>query len=198
MTKDQIRKEKKLQRNMLPFEERTVWNKAIQEQLLSTPEYQECNFLFSFLSFGSEPNTHEIIKRAFLERKKVYIPKVEPCGMEFYQINSLEGLVPSRFGVPEPLAKKETRFLGSEQRTDNTTKRLMLLPGLAFASNGNRIGYGAGYYDRFLSKYPKDFFYKIALAYEFQIVEQIIADQYDIRTDAIVLPNGRMQCRRFE
>ena len=70
----------------------------------------------------------------------------------------------------------------------------MLLPGLAFDPEGNRIGYGAGYYDRYLAKYPKDYFLKIALAYDFQILKQIKGNEHDVKADMIITPNQIIKC----
>jgi 5-formyltetrahydrofolate cyclo-ligase len=71
---------------------------------------------------------------------------------------------------------------------------LMLLPGLAFDLGGNRIGYGAGYYDRYLSKHQKDHFLKVALAYDFQVYDHLEADEFDIRADLILTPTRLISC----
>jgi 5-formyltetrahydrofolate cyclo-ligase len=180
---------------MLSVEERKSYSQLIQERLRMTKEYQNCNHLFAFVSFGTEVNTLDIIRQAFIDNKKVSVPKVEAKGMEFYEVHSLDGLISSKFGVPEPLSSEDTRYKtmihSSETEQEN---RLMLLPGLAFDSTGNRIGYGAGYYDRYLSKFPSNHFYKMAIAYDFQLMEQITAEDYDIKADAIITPTQRIQC----
>jgi 5-formyltetrahydrofolate cyclo-ligase len=114
--------------------------------------------------------------------------------MEFYRMDHLEDLEPSRFGVPEPdpVASRRYHKLDKSEKIDAP---LMLLPGLAFDPYGNRIGYGAGYYDKFLSKYPRDYFYKLGICYDFQVVERIDAEEYDICADAILTPSRRLQCQ---
>jgi 5-formyltetrahydrofolate cyclo-ligase len=195
MTKEQIRIHHKKLRNMISVEERKFYSQLIQEKLRMTIEYQNCSHLFAFVSFGTEVNTLDIIRQAFIDNRKVFVPKVEAYGMEFYEIHSLEGLISSKFGVPEPSSSEDNRYKAvihsNETELEN---RLMLLPGLAFDSTGNRIGYGAGYYDRYLSKFPASYFYKMAIAYDFQLMEQIAAEDYDIKADAIVTPTQRIQC----
>lgn len=195
MTKEQIRIHHKKLRNMLSVEERKFYSQLIQEKLRMTIEYQNCSHLFAFVSFGTEVNTLDIIRQAFIDNKKVSVPKVEAHGMEFYEIHSLEGLISSKFGVPEPSSSEDTRYkvMIHSIETDQEN-RLMLLPGLAFDSTGNRIGYGAGYYDRYISKFPINHFYKMAIAYDFQLMEQIAAEDYDIKADAIITPTQRIQC----
>lgn len=200
MKKEQIRQEKKSQRNILSIKERDLFDKAILARLLKTEEYKSCSCLFCFISFGSEINTHNIIRQAFLDGKRVYAPRVQMQGMNFYEIKDLEGLIPSRFGVLEPIEKEENRYDDTICNIDYTNIKLdninlMLLPGLAFDLMGNRIGYGAGYYDRYLDLFSEKHFYKIALAYDFQIMEAINADAQDIKVDAIVTPTRRIQCR---
>ncbi|MDF2943696.1 MAG: hypothetical protein K0S01_2554 [Herbinix sp.] len=248
MSKEEIRKELKKLRNLLSTEDQKSFSDAICDSLIQSKEYTSCSHLFTFVSFGSEISTLEIIRQALINHKRVYIPKVEVHGIEFYEIHSLDGLIPSKFGVLEPVKQEENRYkvIEMDKETDkdretNTNKEanidketyidketnieketnrdkgtnrdkelymdkatnlydetkidnLMLLPGLAFDPTGNRIGYGAGYYDRYLSTYPPDHFYKIALAYDFQIKEKIIASEYDVKADAILTPTRRIQC----
>ncbi|MHB8128528.1 MAG: 5-formyltetrahydrofolate cyclo-ligase [Mobilitalea sp.] len=180
MTKDQIRTEHKKRRNILTFEEQKIYNRAIRERLFQIPRYRSSDFLFTFVSFQSEVDTIEIIRQAFLDHKKVYVPRVEDHGMEFYEIHSLEGMTTSNFGVLEPPKKDEYRYIGTKE------PKLMLLPGLAFDYSGNRIGFGAGYYDQYLTAHKKEHFYNIALAYDFQVLESIPAEQFDVKADAIL------------
>jgi 5-formyltetrahydrofolate cyclo-ligase len=122
------------------------------------------------------------------EGKKVYVPKVTDKRIEFYRIYGFDFLTESRFGILEP---DITRDLSSYQITE---KSLMILPGLAFDPLGNRIGYGAGYYDRYLNEKKSDHFIKIAIAYDFQIVEKIEVMDHDVRADIILTPTRVYQC----
>ena len=96
--------------------------------------------------------------------------------MEFVAIHSIQELIPSAMQILEPT--------GGQIVTAN--EGLMLMPGLAFDLQGNRVGYGAGYYDRYLEKYDSSKLYKVAYAFDFQIVDHILAEEHDRRVDAVV------------
>lgn len=193
MTKAQIREQMKEIRNKLSKEEHLHQSQMIQDQLFNTEAYQQSSKVFTFVSFGNEVDTRMIIERALMDQKKVFVPRVEKHGLEFYEIYSLNGLIPSKFGVPEPEPDIERMYSPSEQELKECI--LMVMPGLAFDVSGNRIGYGAGYYDRYLSRFPSNHFTKIAIAFDFQIVNHIPTDEYDITMDAIVLPTSMISCR---
>lgn len=190
MTKSQIRSYQKELRDGLTTDEKQKLSTAILTKLLQSKAYQSCSSLFAYVSFRSEVNTYEIIRNAITSGKKVYIPRVEPEGMEFYRIDHLDGLIISNFGIPEPAAVNTERFQPEHGAAEQAElhRHLMLLPGLAFDYDGNRIGYGAGYYDRYLNLNRKDEFYKIALAYDFQVTRKIDAGEYDIKVDMIITP----------
>ncbi len=189
MTKRELRNNLRQQRNLLSEEEQTIWNEAIRERLFQTEVYQSCNAVLTFVSFQSEVDTHEIIKRAIQDHKRVYIPRVEANEMEFYEILDLSHLKPSKFGVLEPE--------GTENKFDylqSSDTPFILLPGLVFDICGSRIGYGAGYYDRYLQKRAIIFSQKIALAYDFQVLDQIATEEYDVKVDAIITPTRIINC----
>lgn len=191
MTKDEIRSRLLAVRNNLSANEKSLYDKRMQEMLYSNIYYKMCSRLLCFVSFKSEPDTHEIIKHSLASGKKVYVPRVDSQDMEFYQIQNLDGLIPGRFGIAEPKPDKVKLFsvqsiTGDFEEPDKAN--LMLLPGLAFDYRGYRIGYGGGYYDRYLMSHKHVSFYKIAFAYDFQLVDNIDADAYDIPVDLIITP----------
>jgi 5-formyltetrahydrofolate cyclo-ligase len=221
MTKNQIRIRNKQQRNCISVEEQKAFSRDIHERLFSLEVYLNCKSLFSYVSFQSEVDTTNLIHQALSDHKKVYIPRVEKRHMNFYCINNLEDLIRSNYGILEPSIKEETRYSNviliknqlisnvkpeeddiiyhdagfsennvMEKRTDN----LMILPGLAFDVHGNRIGYGAGYYDNYLAKLNENHFIKIALAYDFQVEDEIPSDSSDSKVDLIVTPTRTIIC----
>lgn len=190
MTKNEIRTLMKNKRDKLTVNQRNKYNLKIQDRLYDLEEFKGCSILFSYVSFGSEADTIAIIKTAFQMNKRVFIPKVEDKYMNFYEIHSLDGLVRSKFGILEP-AGNDHKYISSQSKND---KKLMLLPGLAFDKSGNRIGYGAGYYDRYLRSHPMDEWIKVALAYDFQIMEYLPVTEYDIRTDYIITNEAKILC----
>ncbi|HCL03709.1 MAG TPA: 5-formyltetrahydrofolate cyclo-ligase [Lachnoclostridium phytofermentans] len=180
MDKNTFRKMNRAKRDQMSEEESQVKSSAILEQLLKLPDFMLADDLFTYVSFGKEVNTHELIKSALLFGKRVYVPKVlDKKFMEFYQIEGLEELLPGTLGILEPEPKK----LGQMQ---NERKQIMIVPGLAFDLIGNRIGFGAGYYDRYFIEHPNPNLKKVAIAYDFQIEEELPADQFDIPMQRIV------------
>jgi 5-formyltetrahydrofolate cyclo-ligase len=193
MTKGEIRIDQKKLRSELNEEQKRFYDESILQQLMDTKEFRNCKRIFTYVSFQSEIDTIDIIDKAFLQGKQVYVPKVEAQGMEFYEIKSREGLIRSNYGILEPLGGKENRFISAATK-NHQMEHLMLLPGLAFDPHGNRIGYGAGYYDKYLAKHGADTFYKAALAYDFQVIESIPAKEFDIRANQIITPTRSYQC----
>ncbi len=188
MTKEQLRKEMKHRRLNLTVEERQQYDSALLAEFLSLQEYEACESLFAYVSFGTEPDTHLLINIALQVGKKVFVPRVEGPEMEFYRIPALEGFEISSFGISEPQPEKAIRYQGKE------SKQLMLMPGLAFDQRGGRIGFGAGYFDKYLVKHPPEQFCKVALAYDFQLFESLNTEQHDIGTDIIVTPTRIIYC----
>lgn len=183
----------KKMRNQLSNEKRNQWNSELFQKLINLNEYQSCSKLFTYISFQSEPDTIRIIKLALKEHKKVYVPRVEGTNMQFYEINSLERLERSNYGIPEPEMDEKKRYSFDTQNTE--ASNLMLLPGLAFDIAGNRIGYGGGYYDKYLSGFSDNHFNKIALAYEFQILDHLNTSEYDKKADLILTPDRKIYCK---
>lgn len=202
MTKAQIRIQMKKERDLLSSDEKKTLSKEIQNKLYELDAYKNCTSLFTYVSFQSEVDTWAVISQAQEDKKQIYTPRVEGSEMDFYQIHNTNTLIRSNYGVLEPLPCEENRYHGCiDNITDKSTNKLihkemklMLLPGLAFDASGNRIGYGAGYYDRYLAKHSKDYFIKIAVAYDFQIMNHINAEQYDVKADMILTPTKILVC----
>ena len=164
MTKSEIRCSLAAIRDNMLLEDKLIADKKLRDMLFSTKEYQNCTDIFCFVSFRSETDTRKIIEHSLAIGKRVYIPRIDPYGMEFYQIQSLKELTLSKFGIPEPNQNMEKLFIADISRKENRgldeapTTKLMLLPGLAFDYRGNRIGYGGGYYDKYLDSFKKFIF----------------------------------------
>lgn len=205
MTKKQIRGYQINLRDGLDQDTRMRFYREIRQRLFDMEEYQSCTSIFTFISFRSEVDTVQIIEHSLKNDKKVYVPRVEQQGMEFYEITDLNGLIQSKFGIPEPPVEESRRYILQKERIQEEHiqneqkstghRNLMLLPGLAFDRYGNRIGYGAGYYDRYLAEHMEADFYKVALAYGFQVMDQIPAEEFDIKADAIITPDELIRCK---
>ncbi|MDD4113327.1 MAG: 5-formyltetrahydrofolate cyclo-ligase, partial [Herbinix sp.] len=106
-------------------------------------------------------------------------------------IQGIDNLIRSNYGILEPDSDTRDKYVSS--MSDNN--KLMLLPGLVFDTKGNRIGYGAGYYDRYLGKFAGDEWNKVALAYDFQIANKLTVGIYDVPVDFIVTPDRIIICK---
>ena len=159
-------------------EEIRSFSAKVSQEFLNRDFYKDAEVLYAYLPYNQEIRTEQIIERALKDGKKVAVPKVLEDGlMEFYEITETEDFILSKMGIPEP--KGDTPPATYE-------KVLMLMPGVAFDEQNNRIGYGGGYYDRYLEKNSDKDFTKVALAYPFQLFEEIPADPHDQKVDEII------------
>lgn len=189
MTKAQIRADQKLLRNQLSLEEQLILSKEVRERLFQTDAYARCTNIFTYVSFGSEMDTQEIIHKAIVDGKRIYVPRVEGKQIEFYRLQNFKLLTKSKYGILEPSMDENLRHIPEDSNFNYPIyHNLMLLPGLAFDAIGNRIGYGAGYYDKFLSLHQYNFFYKIAIGYDFQVLEELPTEDYDQNANMIITP----------
>ena len=157
------------------------YSARVTEVFCAQDFYRRAKALYAYLTFNEELRTDGLIRRAWADGKRVAVPRVLSKGvMEFYYIDSFEGFVTSAFGVPEPPEDPE--------RLADEPEVLLLMPGLAFDRAHNRVGYGGGFYDRYLERLHGSGarVFKPALAYEFQIVDSIPANDFDIKVDAVL------------
>lgn len=130
------------------IENRIEAQERMTKRLLQHPDFLQADQVFCFVSFGSEPDTHAFLNACFAKGTPVAVPRCFADGsMLFYRIESLDVLQPSPpYGIPEPRADSE------EAKASAHT--FCVVPGLAFDDQGYRLGYGGGFYDRFLSDFP--------------------------------------------
>lgn len=143
--------------------------------------------LLVYVSKPSEVNTHALIEELIARRKTVIVPIIEKDTKTLrlsYLVNPAV-LQQSTFNVPEPV--------GHELPARASDVKAVLIPMLAFDKRGNRLGYGAGYYDRFLSAYPH--LIRIGLAFACQELQEIPADPTDAGMDMIITDTGIIHCR---
>lgn len=169
----------KKKRSSLSIERLLVYSSHIFETVVNREEYINADVVLAYVSFSSEVDTHFLIRHALKNGKKVAVPKVFPnAEMKFFYIDSLDELKPGAYGILEPENSREVAY-------DDSKNYVILLPGVAFDEDKNRLGYGGGYYDRFLEKHPKIF--KIMLAYELEKAEEKLpSDAFDVRSDIII------------
>lgn len=175
------RKKAKAVREGLSNEYRKECSLSIEKQLRSTLVYHEASAVFSYASFGSEVDTWEINRMILRDGKRLYLPKTYPKEMKmmFYPVTDLSSLEAGYMGIYEPL---ETGNHGVKE-----DRILMLMPGLAFDREKRRLGYGGGYYDRYLAQYPE--LTTIMLAYAKQEMPRIITEKTDREVMQIITEN---------
>ena len=182
MTKQEARIFMKQKRSELSEEERKRQNATIAKKLFDSGIFETIEWFYPFVSYGTEVDTISIIQRVFAEtfhgnKVRIAVPKVQGKEMNFYEICSMDDLEPGYRGILEP--KESCKIVEAK-------KGLMLLPGLAFDKQGNRVGYGGGYYDRYLDKYGNEELLTWAVAFDFQIVDKIECQEFDIRPQKII------------
>ena len=181
--KRQLRKEVLKRRDELTEEERKAAALKLADRIIGHQWFYRSDCLLIFASYGSEIDTSEIISEALRTGKRVYLPRVEGLEMQFYRIYSLEELTEGYRGIPEPDGTSE-RYLYSENVADHT---LMIMPGVAFDPYRHRIGYGKGFYDRFLEGKEALSLRTIAVGFWCQMVEEIPQEEKDIRPYQVIL-----------
>lgn len=174
--KNLIRKQMKQLREDMTRTERFEKSMRIFEQLITVPEFKRADRIYTYVSMDNEIDTIMLIDYSLSLEKRVFVPRVSGKNMEFYEISDISELSPGYMGIYEP------DINGKEP--DYSRTGFMCMPGLAFDKSYNRIGYGGGFYDRYLSVENK--LYKAALAYEAQLLESIPAQDGDVRPDMIV------------
>ncbi|MFH1008434.1 MAG: 5-formyltetrahydrofolate cyclo-ligase [Candidatus Latescibacterota bacterium] len=186
--KNGIRKKLLAQRRALSEEAVRECGEAIRRRLVGLPEYKDARVIHTYVSDKhNEADTWRLMSLALEEGKRILVPvtNVRNRRLDHSEIKSLDELEPSVFGLSEPRA--ECRRLVGAGEID-----LVIVPGVAFDPWGNRIGFGGGYYDRFLSEVQAP---KIALAYSFQVLGEIKTDPHDVSMDRLVTEERVYDCR---
>ena len=177
--KKAFRKAMLAKRDAIPYENRTEADKVRNEQIRNWGAYQKAELLLFYVSYRSEADTLQLLKEALGAGRKVAVPKVAGTDMVFYRITNFSQLVKGYKGILEP----DTECC--EVITDDLPKHtLLFVPGCAFDEKGGRMGYGGGFYDRFMEAYPEVL--RVALAYEEQLVEEVPREVHDKIVDVIV------------
>lgn len=188
MDKKIIRREILVKRAKIRKDNHIMLTEVVMKNLKDTIYYKNAKTIMTFISFGSEIDTHEFIKSGIKEGKNIVVP------VTFHENRVMK---PSRvldFGEFEPgyfniLTPKE-EFI---RYIDPSEIDLIIVPGAVFDRDGYRVGYGGGYYDRFLSKIDKSV-PKIAIGFDLQIVEQVPREEFDIPVDFIITEKEVIKC----
>lgn len=179
MSKNEIREKYKEIREKIDNKEEL--SARIADRVISSSEYINAKTICAYISFGSEVNTSKIIENALKNNKVVGVPAIYEGNMEFYKIDSIEELqIENSFGIKEP-KRVRTNFI------ENKAIDLVIVPGICFDLENNRIGFGKGYYDKYLSNRELNAI-KMGICFEEQILKHTLIETnaYDVKMDKIV------------
>ena len=175
MDKKALRRQIREQKRAMTEEEIVSRSERLGALFAATEAYRSAKSVYGYLPYNQEVRTVPILQKALSDGKRVAVTKVYGDTMRFIWLEDLTKVEKSGMGIPEPVEDGPV--------ADDETA-LVLMPGVAFTEKGERIGYGGGYYDRFLANEPDH--PTVALCYAFQIVESLPTEEFDIPVDLVL------------
>ncbi|HKM17958.1 MAG: 5-formyltetrahydrofolate cyclo-ligase [Firmicutes bacterium] len=177
MEKPILREQLKKMRDQLDPALIRSWNHSLHQKFWRLPQYRQAQTVMLYLSFGNEVDTWPLLKQAWVDGKRVLAPKVRryPKEIAAVEVAAMTDLEPGFWGIYEPVR---------DQGVDPGEIDLILVPGLAFNSQGYRLGYGGGYYDRFL---PQVKGFAVGLCYP-PLLREIPVEPWDQAVDCVLVP----------
>lgn len=175
MDKKALRKEIREKKQAMTVHQIEEASKQLGILFAETAQYKEAKTIYGYLPYNQEVRTVPILQKALADGKKVAVPKVYGEEMRFIYMTDLTQVENGYAGIPEPVA---------DGPVADDTHALVLMPGLAFDPEGHRIGYGGGFYDRFLAQEPEH--PTVALCYEFQMLPNLETEEFDIPVDCVL------------
>ncbi len=162
------------------------YSERIEAALYNHPKWVKAKTIGVTVSRGNEVSTHQIIKKAWAEDKRVTVPKCVPLtkALDFRELRHFDQLESVYYGLMEPDPEKTASI-------DKSHIDLIIVPGIAYDPLGFRIGYGGGYYDRFLADYRGDV---LAVAYSEQMIQRVPEEIHDKPVQTIITPDTTFEC----
>ena len=187
-TKKEIRSRLKKQRSLLGADECHSMSHEIYKRLIALELDREYDNILLYSAIRNEVNTDEYFTYLINKAKRIYYPRVSGDKMSFYRVRSLDELNCGSFNIKEPDMTKEY--------TQADGRALMIVPGLAFSDTGYRIGYGKGFYDRYLSSFTKrDTVMAVGVGYDFQLLSSMtFEDEYD-QFHVVLSNKSKINCK---
>ena len=175
MDKKELRSMIRAKKRAMTEEEIVSKSEALGRLVRETEQYTKAEAIYFYLPYNQEVRTVPMLEQALLDGKKVAVPKVYGEEMRFLYITDLSRIGKGYSGIPEPI---------DDEPVAEDPRALVLMPGLAFDPQGHRIGYGGGFYDRFLSQEPEH--PTVALCYDFQMLDKLETEEFDIPVDLVL------------
>lgn len=175
MDKRELRRMIRDKKRAMTEEEIRRSSEALGRMLRDTDLYRQAKTIYGYLPYNQEVRTVPMLEQALLDGKQVAVPKIFGQEMKFILLPDLTQVAPGYAGIPEPIAD------GPEAADPEA---LVLMPGLAFDLQGRRVGYGGGFYDKFLAREPNH--PTLALCYRFQMLPCLPTEEHDIPVDLVL------------
>ena len=175
MDKTELRRSIRQQKRAMTEAEIVARSAKLGELFAASEAYKNAKTIYGYLPYNQEVRTVPMLERALKDGKRVAVPKCYGEEMRFFYLDDLTKEAKGYAGIPEPIA--------DEPVADDETA-LVLMPGLAFDPKGHRIGYGGGFYDKFLAAEPNH--PTLALCYEFQMLPSLETEEHDIPVDCVL------------
>ena len=175
MDKKELRRQIRDQKRAMTEEQINAASRRLGELFLNCAQYQQAKTIYGYLPYNQEVRTVPMLEQAMADGKRVAVPKCYGDEMRFIYMDDLSKVEKGYANIPEPIADGPV--------ADDPTA-LVLMPGLAFTKDGKRMGYGGGFYDKFLAAEPGH--PTVALCYAFQMVDYIPTEDYDIPVDRVL------------
>ena len=175
MDKKGLRRTIRERKRAMTEEEIVSRSEALGVLFAQSEAYKAAKTIYGYLPYNQEVRTVPMLEQALKDGKRVAVPKVYGDEMKFLYLDDLTKVEKGYAGIPEPIA--------DEPVADDETA-LVLMPGLAFDPQGHRIGYGGGFYDKFLAAEPNH--PTLALCYEFQMLPELHTEEHDIPVDTVL------------
>ena len=174
MNKSELRKWIREQKRSMSPEQIETASRHLMAAFLQSDWYRDAKAIYGYMPYNQEVRTVPMLQKALMDGKRVALPKVYGDTMKFIYVDDLSRVSKGYAGIPEPIA---------DGPVASEPDALVLMPGLAFDSEGNRIGYGGGFYDRFLAEEPCH--PTLALCYKFQMVEHLDTEEFDVPVNCV-------------
>ena len=175
MDKKELRRSIRERKRAMTEEEIVSRSEKLVVLFAQSEAYKNAKTIYGYLPYNQEVRTVPMLEQALKDGKKVAVPKVYGDEMKFLYLDDLTKVSKGYAGIPEPIADGPV--------ADDETA-LVLMPGLAFDPQGDRIGYGGGFYDKFLAAEPNH--PTLALCYEFQLLPELDTEEHDIPVDTVL------------
>ena len=175
MDKKELRRQIREQKRAMSEEEIVAASERLGELFLNCPQYKDAKTIYGYLPYNQEVRTVPMLEQAMKDGKRVAVPKCYGEEMRFIYMEDLSKVEKGYANIPEPVA---------DEPVAQDPAALVLMPGMAFTRDGKRMGYGGGFYDKFLAAEPDH--PTVALCYAFQMVEDLPTEDYDIPVDCVL------------